>query len=468
MKYRKESDDKNLKIIPFEYNISEACIEEKFSGIVLSPLRVEPRIEVIKLSRNYLKRKGFIEIAKLLLLNKNIKNIELNACIIRTYYIDALNNTLGLFDNNSVEVLNLSRNFLKEDCSEYLANILTHFKNIKIINLSQNILKCGISSFLITLKKLYRQGKSDLESLNLNQCALDDISYYELEELLKSKYCKLKKLYLNWNNIPSNANFLKKLKRNRSLTKIYFNNSNIRNNDTDDIMRIISNSNIEFLCLHRNKINDFSQCLRIIYRTRLIKREKEKIKGDPNLYNLDLSYNRCFNKNNDKIDLLKTSIEETTLYCLDTSFIIYGKIDEEKDRTENIVYINSANKLISQLDSKQKEYNNAIRDRKFNLIDQENLRKINYNKKFRNLDTQINDIIQDKNAKYEIFLIENAEYLISENEEIRKETIINGKEDEDKYKEVLNNLVQYMKLKRINIKFGENQQIIKSKKMTII
>ena len=88
--------------------------------------------------------------------------------MIKSSYIDFLNNTLGLFDNNSVEVLNLSYNYLKEDCAEYLANILSHFKKLKEINLSSNDFKNGISSFLIALKRLYRQGKLNLEILNLS------------------------------------------------------------------------------------------------------------------------------------------------------------------------------------------------------------------------------------------------------------------------------------------------------------
>ena len=70
------------------------------------------------------------------------------------------------------------------------------------------------------------------------------------------------------------------------------------------------------------------QLLRIIYRTKKIKKketknEKEKIiKGDSVLYNLDLSNNICYNKNKDKLELLKEYIEDTTLYCLDISLIL--------------------------------------------------------------------------------------------------------------------------------------------------
>ena len=110
--------------------------------------------------------------------------------------------------------------------------------------------------------------------------------------------------------MPFSSNFLKQLKKNRSLTQIYFNRSNICNNDTDDIMRVMSNTNIESLYFHKNEINDFSQLLRIIYRTKLIikkdneNKKEKKIKEDSILYNLDLSINFCYNKNKDKVELL--------------------------------------------------------------------------------------------------------------------------------------------------------------------
>ena len=130
MKYRKISNvEENLEIIPYEYDLSEAEIEYNLLDIVMSPLRVEPRIDEMKLHKNILKENGFKELGKILLFNKNIKKIDSHVCEIKSFHIDFLNYTLGLFDNNSVEVLNLSYNYLKEDSEEYLANILTHFKN---------------------------------------------------------------------------------------------------------------------------------------------------------------------------------------------------------------------------------------------------------------------------------------------------------------------------------------------------
>ena len=112
------------------------------------------------------------------------------------------------------------------------------------------------------------------------------------------------------NNIPANVceNFLKKLKKNKSLTEIYFNKCNLANRDADNIMRIMSNSNIEYLYLYKNKFTDFDDCLKILYRTKLVLSKEEKsnniIRGNSTLYNLDLSNNDYFIKNIDQVKLI--------------------------------------------------------------------------------------------------------------------------------------------------------------------
>jgi hypothetical protein len=328
MEYIKES--KKLSIIPFVYDLTGSAIQTKNCSIIMIPPRIESRITELHLSVNVLGINGIIELTKVLLFNKNIKIIDIQRCMLKSHYISFFWNEFGLFDNYSVEEINLSNNYLNENSGKDLAKMLSHLKNLKTINLSLNELKKGISSFLITLKNLYREGKTKLETLNLIHCELDDISYYELAELLKCKYCTLKKLYLNKNNIPYNVNFLKKLKKNRSLTQIYFNESNLSNNDTDDIMRIISKTNNEYLYLCKNKINNIDQLIKIIYRTKLIKIDEQKKNeeiyiSESSFFNLDLSYNICINKNEQKIKLFKDILEDTTLFCLDFSHILYGK-----------------------------------------------------------------------------------------------------------------------------------------------
>ena len=471
MRYRRNlNNQNNLEEIPFKYDISEAGIEDKFGRIVMSPLRIEPRLEEIIINKNRLKENAFIELAKILLFNKNINKIDFVHDSFKSYYLDFFNKVIGLFDNYSVKVLNLSYNYLREDSSEYLANILSHFKGVKAINLSKNDLKNGISSFLITLKKLYRERKINLEKLSLNQCLLDDIAFYELGELLKSKYCKLKYLYLNVNNIPSASNFLKKLKKNKSLVEIYFNENNIDNNDTDCILRIISYTNIECLYLYNNKIHDFSQCLRIIYRTKLIKDRnnkevlEEKIREDANLFNLDVSHNLCYNKNKDKIELIYNLIDDTTLYCLDFTKIIYDEYPEKFTGNDN--YTESVDKLKNKLEKEQNEYNNKIGELLRNEVDKERaLRDIKENS-FNYIDDKIQEIIENEKANNNIFLRLNAKNLVNNNDEIWNNNINenNGKTK----KEIFNDLLNYLKLKRADKNIKEINNKINLKKMILI
>jgi Ran GTPase-activating protein (RanGAP) involved in mRNA processing and transport len=218
MKYIHESQDKenikkDLAVIPFAYDLTGAVIESQYAGIIMAPARIEPRMSELIMVQNLLREKGIFELSKVLIFNRKLKLVDYHTSAIKSFQIDSLNKGLGLFDIFNIEELNISYNYMKEDSEDSLANILSHLKGLKTINLSSNDLKNGIASFFIVLNKLYREKKINLENLILNKCLLDDVAFYELGELLKSKYCKLKNLYLNMNNIPSNINFFKKLKK---------------------------------------------------------------------------------------------------------------------------------------------------------------------------------------------------------------------------------------------------------------
>ena len=484
MKYRSETkDEKNdlvLSAIPFSYDLTGAVIEKENSGIILAPARIEQRINDIILSQNILKENGFMELSKVLIFNKSAKSIDFHISAIKTKHINFLNIGMGLFDNYILEELNISYNYLKEDCEEFLARILSHLKGLKTINLTANDLKRGISSFLIVLKKLYRQKKISLENLILNKCILDDMSFYELGELLKSKYCKLKALYLNMNNIPSNVNFVKKLKKNKSLTKIYFNKDNVGDNDSDNIMRFMSYSNIECLYLYKNKFNDFNDCIRMVYRTNLItakEEEKEGVKkqknmrSDSSLYNLDLSNNDYLNKNKDKINLLDKCFEETTLYCLDLSHILYG-FDPNKisknftiENYKKNEYETAVENLKEKLDRIQNDYKTTIAEIHSNEIDKEKINNLGSNiNNFNKIESEIIKEIKNENAKYPIYLREIARKLIIKNKNIFDKD--NSLEIKD-FKKIEKELVEYMiskradeNLKSLLRKKGEKKLII--------
>ena len=511
IEYSKESkNEKDLVKIPFSYNLSEAVVEDKFSGTILSPLRIEPRIDEIKLAKNPLKYNGFYELSKVLLFNKNIKKIDLHLSMLKSYYIQLFIFGLKLFNKNNVEELDLSINFLKEDCSEYLANLLLYLNNLKTIILNSNELKRGISSFLIVLKNLYRQGKTKLEKLYLNNCQLDDIAFYELGELLKCKYCKLKKLFLNENNIPSSVNFLKKIKKNNSLIEIYFNKCNIENKDTDDIMRIISNTSINLISLNNNQINNIEGLLKIIFRTKLIKIKSKKVDidkmdfcGESYFYNLDLGKNCCYNKNKDKIDLLKKGIEETTLSCLDFSQIIFNPIpqlnpflfelnkdkktndketnDKSKNDKDQNLYYKSVKSLVIKLKKEQYSYKERIWKLKNTNSEIEKIEKINdikYKDIFNDMDDDINQIINNKNAKYPLFIKKKCtELLLKHGEKIKKSTelllkheekIKNNKLSEEDIKRISKILENYIKLKKLAKDLKQFEKIVNKKKLVLI
>ena len=103
----------------------------------------------------------------------------------------------------------------------------------------------------------------------------------------------------------------------------------IKNDSADNIDRIISNSNLESLYLYVNKIHDFNQYIRIIYRNILIKTEEEEkneniICDFPCLYNLNMNEADCYNRNRKKIKLFKGGIEKTNLSILYLTSVLSG------------------------------------------------------------------------------------------------------------------------------------------------
>ena len=463
MEYIKESaKNKGLAILPFSYDLSESVIEAENSNIIFAPVRIEPRIEEIKMNLIYMRKKSFLEFSKALLFNQNIKKIDFHRTIIKSYYIDIIQ-AFKFFNNNSVEQLNLSSNYLKEDSSQALEYILSHFKKLKTLNLSYNDIRHGISPLLITLKNLYRKGETNLENLYLINCQLDDIAFYELGELLKSKYCNLKKLYLNKNNIPSNSNFLKKLKKNRSLTEIYFSKGNIGNNNSDDIMRVISNCHLDYLYLDKNKINNFNQCLRILYRTKLVKsnEEKDDLYYAPYLYNLDLSCNVCYNKNTTKLKLLEKGIKETQLYCLSFSQILFGLFPEEFNN--NLQYKKEVDNLVKILQNEEKEYKDTCYKINVNEVNIKKIYKIEYEEYFKKMEDEINNIINSKDSQFPIFIKKEAINLITEHKEIFSDLDI-----KKEIKKIHCNLVNYINLKKSKSKLKELNAKKTEKKMVLI
>ena len=451
-------DKPNLEKIPFVFDISEAGISDLYSNTILNPLRIEPRITDLELNKNRFDDYGMLELHRLLMFNINIKKISLSGCTTKPIALNTFNDNFAPFDNYNVEELNMSSNYLKSDADINLTKLITYFKGLKILVLSHNILKSGLGYFFVTLKNLYRKGQSNLKELYLVNCELDDISLYELGELLKSKYCKLKCLCLNENKIPFDIDFFKALKKNRSLEEIYFYDCDINSERVDEIERIISNTNLQLLYLYKNKIHDFNQYIRILYRTNLIKNQKEKTRNIlinyPSLFNLNMNNSKCYNQNSEKLDLMLEGFKSTNLSILDLSSVLVDPHFE--DNNVNFKYYTEVIKILNYLKDKQEEYKKALNDILVNKVDVEkNEEKLKgKNIKVYDSNKDIQDIINEENSKYSAFVIEKINNVIHSTPSFNKE-----RQDE---------IQKYINYKKSLNKFKENDKIKELKKLILI
>ena len=462
---------KDYAIIPFVYDLRGACIEGKFSYVILSPLKVQDFISKILLKQNNLRESGLYELGKILVFNNNIKNIECDTCLIKSQYLDFFIHAMGIFENHSVEEINLSYNYLKEMSDESLIKILKYFKGLKTLNISNNEIKGGLGNIFLVLKKLYRAKKIKLENLVINKCNLDDTSLYELGNLIKCKYCKLKKLVLNNNSYQRDNNFFKRLKKSKNLEEIYLNKNEINNSYVDNILRIISNTNIKCIYLFKNKLNNFNDFLRILYRTKIINENKKKNIIIPNetcsLINLDLSNNDFPIKNPEQIKLLDKIVKETSLYCLDICHILYGSNpDKWKETQLNIKYKNCVDAIKKFLEKDKEEYGDVIKNIRINEVEMKNNKPLENEEliqKYIKKD-DVDKILKDPKAQYSGFLISEIKNIIKNNDEIKN--IID--EDDEIYDDTVKKFQNFLILKRAEKNLDKLKKQKFKKKLIII
>ena len=456
-------DSENLSNVRFIYELSEAAINDCYLGLIIKPIRMETKIETLELNKNRFRSEGILELHKTFVFNKNIKKISIKGCGIKPIYLRTFIENLNYLENSSIEELDMTSNYLKSDSDTYLSKIITILTGLKTFILSCNNLKSGISSFFVSLKYLYKQNKSKLENLILFKCELDDISFYELGELLKSKYCKLKCLCLNDNIIPSDIKFFNALKKNRSLKEIYLYGCGITSDKTNEINKIICNTDLECLYINNNPIYDFNQFINIIYTNSLVKNKQEKEAGIsfysiPCLYNLNMNETYCFNRNIEKIKLIKEGFEKNNLKCIDILSVLYGS---KSENLGTINYYNNIEKLNLDLQQKQEIYKNALREIQEKEVDEKKYKRPlgeEIKGEFKDLETNVDKIINDPNSKFSQFIRKEADKLrksFSNNDDEKEENI--------KYQKFLN----YIQLRRTE-KILEKNNIIKEQKKLIL
>ena len=234
-------------------------------------------------------------------------------------------------------------------------------------------------------------------------------------------------------------------------------------NDTfiDNILKIISHSNIRYFYLSKNKLNNFNDFLRILYRTKIIQKKENKNKKkillneDITLINLDLSNNEYSIKNNFQIEILKNILEQTGLFCLDICHILYGAFpDKYKDMNENRNYKSSVNEIKSYLEKIKSRYGVIIKEMRINNVDISRLKYIKNDKILKKYDErEFDTILENKLSIYPVFLKSEIEKLIN---------------DDDKTEENMNKLVDYLNLKRSENNLEKLEKEKYNKKLIII
>ena len=127
--------------------------------------------------------------------------------------------------------------------------------------------------------------------------------------------------------------------------------------------------------------------------------------------------------------------------------------------------------MVNKLDEEQNKYNKISGKINTNINYLKKLQNINYNE-FKELDDEIKIILKENKAIYTLFLKEKAKKLILNNDKIKNEIKRKANNDEKKikkiYDEIHKKLLDYMILKRENIKIDELNYIINSEKKIII
>ena len=459
IKFSNKKKDK-LSSVPYEINFMGSSMKGIYASLMFTPMRQDNRINIISMAENDFAELGMLEMGKTIVFNHHLKVINYSKNRLYSHYFYYFNNASKIFDNDSVEEINLYNNFFKDDIDDYLCDILKKFKNLKTLNLSNNRIGSGISKFCNRLNLYYRQKKTKLERLNLNKCTLNKSSLYELCECLKSKSCKLKYLYLNINYINdfNSEPLLIAIKKNNSLRELYLSRNFIGNSSTQNIGKVISRfrDSLEVIYLNQNEIKNNDNLLRIASRTKVVYSSKEdrnklliKLDENPSLKNLDLSKNAINIRNKKQIFLLEQIINDTYLSCFDYSLILQTfDPDPKKENYENNEFSNEKKELIEKIKNIKDE-----RDKIFSYIDEMKSFEDKYYDLFREyIDNEdLNDILVEtvKDSPSLLSLYEDIDNLISfELLEIIGKTDEDLLNDQDYY--FTKNLIKYMLLYKVN------------------
>ena len=199
------------------------------------------------------------------------------------------------------------------------------------------------------------------------------------------------------------------------------------------------------------------------------------------MLNIDLSNNEIFILNKNQIGLINRLINETTLTCLDISHILFGSIPAKYTKdSKNNTYKKSVNCIKTNLENKKQLYHRIYGEKISNKVcinklkyieDEEIIQDIKKNK---NLTKIINEIIEQKEAIYPVFLIKKAKEITKIIVEKNEYKLFKDKAEladdisSENNKIFINNLANYMRLKKSEKELVNNYIELDSKKLILI
>ena len=334
----------NQKKSPFEYDLQEANIKQSNSIQAITPIMTENRIKTLLFNSNNFGEIGFFELGKMLILNSNIENIFLNQNNINCFCLFFFFKSIGINKIKNIKFLDLMKNKINNFCEDELIKIIDVFPNLKTLILNKNELKNSLRKFFCKMNVEYKLKKCKIKTLLLISVDLSIKSILILAELIKNKFCLIENLNLNNNNLNNFAGeiFLKNVQKNKNLTELYLYNCNLSDKNFESLSNIIKFSNVNWLYLYKNKINNYENILKLIANTNLIGIDKKNSKNSV-FNNLDISQNYPNFLNEEDKEILADLIKKTSLDMLDINCnnsngeSIYKK-DDDNNNNENNFY----------------------------------------------------------------------------------------------------------------------------------
>ena len=248
------------------------------------------------------------------------------------------------------------------------------------------------------------------------------------------------------------------IKKNNSLKEVYLNKNLIGNSSISNIGKVISRfrNSLEVFYLSQNEIKNNDNLLRIACRTKIIYSNEENKNEillnhheSPSLINLDLSKNGINIKNTYQILLLEQIINDTYLFCLDYSQILYNfEYESPSKKGIHSEFQNEILKLIERLNNIK-----IKRNKLFEYIENNKIFEEKYYDSFKGYidNKDLNDILVEtiKNTPNIFPLYEDTESLLSY--ELLE---VMGKTEKDLYNEkdnyFIQNFIKYMLLYKVN------------------